>query len=146
MTEQEQRAAVVTEALTWLGTPYHNHARIKGVGVDCANLPAAVYHAAGLIPDLKPEYAAQWYMHRDEELYLDWVKPYAREIQAAEAGPGDFVIWKFGRTFSHGAIILAPPQIIHASLAGGCAHLADMERDDDLAVRPRRFFTLWGTA
>lgn len=28
----------VTEALTWLGTPYHHQGRIKGVGVDCRSI------------------------------------------------------------------------------------------------------------
>ena len=34
MTEAETRAAIVAEAMSWIGTPYHSHARIKGVGVD----------------------------------------------------------------------------------------------------------------
>lgn len=144
MTEAAERAAVVAEAMTWAGTPYHHHARIKGAGVDCANLPAAVYEAAGLIPHVQPEYAAQWYQHRDEELFLAFVTPYADEIDRATAGPGDFVIWRYGRTYSHGAVIIAPPTIIHATMTGGCAHLGDMDRDEDLATRPRRFFTLWG--
>lgn len=144
MTESEQRAAVVAEAMTWQGTPYHHHARIKDVGVDCANLPAAVYEAAGLIPHVQPTYSAQWFEHRDEELFLAFVLPYATEITREQVGPGDFAIWKYGRTYSHGAIVIDPPVIIHASQRGGGVHLGDMERDEDLATRPRRFFTLWG--
>jgi hypothetical protein len=37
------KRAQVQEALTWLGIPYHHHARVKGVGVDCAQLLCAVY-------------------------------------------------------------------------------------------------------
>ena len=33
--ELAQRLAVVAEAESWLGTPYHHEARIKGHGVDC---------------------------------------------------------------------------------------------------------------
>ena len=29
------RAAVVTEAKTWIGTPFHHAARVRGAGVDC---------------------------------------------------------------------------------------------------------------
>ena len=144
MTHAEERAAVVAEAMTWAGTPYHHHARIKGVGVDCANLPAAVYEAAGMIPRVDPDYTAQWFEHRDEELFLSFVTPYADEISEDCAQAGDFAIWKYGRTFSHGAIILGPPAIIHATMNGGGVHLGDMVRDEDLATRPRRFFTLWG--
>ena len=144
MTEALERAAVAAEALTWLRTPYHNHARIKGVGVDCANLPAAVYETCGLIPNVQPDYSAQWFEHRDEELYLAFVLPYATEITREEVGVGDFAIWKYGRTFAHGAIVIEPPVIIHATTAARCVHLGDMDRDDDLGTRPRRFFTLWG--
>ncbi len=35
MTEAEQRAAIVKEALTWLGTPFVYGACVKQVGVDC---------------------------------------------------------------------------------------------------------------
>jgi cell wall-associated NlpC family hydrolase len=144
MTEALERAAVVAEAMTWLRTPYLSHARLKGVGVDCANLPAAVYAACGLMPEVRPEYSEQWYEHRDEELFLQFVTPFSTEITRDQVRPGDFAIWKFGRTFSHGAIVIDPPTIVHATLRGACVHLGDMERDDDLGMRPRRFFTLWG--
>ena len=144
MTEAQERAAVVAEVGTWLGTPYHHHGRVKGVGVDCANLPAAVYEAVGLIPTVRPDYAAQWFEHRDEELFLAYVTPYADEVDEAAAGPGDLIVWKYGRTYAHGAIIVAAPAIIHSTTNGGGVHLGDMQRDEDLATRPRRFFTLWG--
>ena len=65
------RARVVAEALSWLGTPYAHRQRLKGVGVDCAQLPLAVYAAAGVLgTDEVGPYAAQWHLHRGEELYL----------------------------------------------------------------------------
>ena len=42
MSLHASRAAVVAEAIAWLGTPYHHRARIKGVGVDCAQLALGV--------------------------------------------------------------------------------------------------------
>ena len=33
---------IVTEARTWVRTPYHHQARLKGVGVDCAGLVIGV--------------------------------------------------------------------------------------------------------
>ena len=41
MTHDDERAAVVAEAMTWIGTPWAHMAHLKGVGVDCANLPIA---------------------------------------------------------------------------------------------------------
>lgn len=141
--EADLRAAIVAEALSWEGTPYHSRARIKGVGVDCAQLPAAVYEAVGLIPHLDPVYADQWFLHRDEELYLAWVEPYARRIGRDDLKPGDFVIWRYGRTYSHGAIAMEPPIVIHAALPAEAVVRADIARDAELASRPSLCFTLF---
>lgn len=139
------RDDVIREALTWEGTPYHHRAMIKGVGADCAMFPLAVYSSLGLIePIVAPPYSAQWHLNgAGTEIYLNLVNDVARPIAEADAGPGDFVIWRFGRTFSHGAIILDPPQIIHATIVGGSVHRGDMNRDDDLGTRQRRFYTVW---
>lgn len=146
MTEAETRAAIVAEALSWEGTPYASRAMIKGVGVDCAMLPSAVYHAVGLIPAMAPEYPHDWMMHRDEELFLSYITPHAREITADEAGPGDLVIWRFGRTYSHSAIVIDLPEVLHAVVRGSAVVRGNIDRDSDLASRPRRFFSLFGTA
>ncbi len=138
-----RRQLVVREALEWELTPYHSHARLKGVGVDCAMLPAEVYAAVGLIPRLEPEYSPQWMLHRDEEEYLGWVRPHAREIDRAAAGPGDFAIWKFGRCFSHGAIIIDLPEVLHAVIRGGGVIRGNVDRDEDLRSREVKFFTLF---
>lgn len=142
--EDATRAAIVAEALSWEGTPYMSRAKIKGVGVDCAMLPAAIYAEVGLIPELAPDYPPDWMMHRDEERFLGFVTPYAREIKEAEAKPGDLVIWRFGRTYSHAAILIEAPVVLHAVVRGGAVVRADINRDIDLAERPRRFFTLFG--
>ncbi len=142
--EPEQRAAVVAEARRWLGTPYHHRARLRGAGVDCAMLPAAVYRAVGLIPDFPiAHYPPDWHLHRDTERYLDIVTSHAREIPAP-SGPGDFVLYRWGRAYAHGAIITGWPRIIHAMTDIGVVE--DDGAGGRLADRSRRFFTLWGTA
>jgi cell wall-associated NlpC family hydrolase len=146
MKEAEHRAAIVAEALEWERTPYHHHARIKGIGVDCAQLPAAVYEAAGAIPHLEPNYSAQWMMHRDEELYLEEIRRYAREIPLEAIQPADLIIWKFGRTYSHSAIVIDPPIVLHAVVKGGAVIRADIELDEDLkslATNPRLAFSIF---
>jgi cell wall-associated NlpC family hydrolase len=138
----EQRASVVAEALGWLNTPYHHAARIKGAGVDCAMLPASVYRAAGLIPDFAVDhYPPDWHLHRDAERYLDIVTRHASEVPAP-TGAGDFVLYRWGRCFAHGAIVIAWPQIVHAVIHVGV--VLDTGDAGRLAGRPRRFFTLWG--
>lgn len=135
------RAKVVQEALSWVGTPYHPHGRIKGVGVDCAMLPAEVYAAAGVIPAMEVEhYPIDWHLHRDEERYLRYVEPYARLTSTPL--PGDLVMYRWGRCFAHGAIVLQWPNIVHAVVNEGVTRaLGNAGR---LADREVRFYTLWG--
>ena len=68
-------------ALTWIGTPYHHHSGIKGVGCDCVHLLIKVYVEAGLMEDYDPGYyPPQFFMHSDEERFLKKVLGYSREI------------------------------------------------------------------
>ncbi len=138
------RARVVAEALSWLGTPYAHRQRLKGVGVDCAQLPLAVYAAAGVIGEADVgAYASQWHLHRGEELYLRHLQALGgREIVRAEALAGDFVLWRYGRTFSHGAILTGQgAQVVHACRGLGVV-LGDMDAEEDLRTRPVKLFTL----
>lgn len=107
------RDAVVTEAKTWVGTPFHHAARLKGVGVDCLMLLAEVYERAGVIDHVDPPfYTPDWHLHRDAEVYVAGLLGHAREVPAPERG--DVAIFKFGRTFSHAAIATRWPLVIHA--------------------------------
>ncbi len=120
MTEEEGRKAVVIEATTWLGTPYHHAARLKGIGVDCAMLLAEVYHNAGLIPEITPEdYPPDWHLHRDTERYLKWVEKFARKIETDCPLPGDIAMFRFGRATAHAGIVNAWPEIIHSYINCG---------------------------
>lgn len=143
MSEAETRAAIVAEALEWEATPYMAGAMIKGVGVDCAMLPNAIYSALDLAPRQTISYTQDWMMHRDEEKFLDFVLPHAREIDESELQPGDLVIWKFGRTFSHSAIVIDYPTVLHAVIKGGAVIRADMTQDVDLIDRPRKCFSVF---
>ena len=138
----EQRQTVAGEARRWLGTPYHHNARLLGVGVDCALLPAAVYEAAGVIEHVDPKYCRDWHLHRSGEQYVDWViHTGGREITREEADTGDLVLWRWGRTFSHGAIIVDRPNVIHAWLGLGVTQ-DNMDQHTELSSREARFFTM----
>lgn len=140
MDNLEQRMAVLAEARSWLRTPYHHMGKVKGVGVDCAQILIAVYHAAGLIPDIDPGYyPPDWALHRGDEVYLSWLEKYGRLVDVAQ--PGDVAVWKFGRCFSHGAIVLEWPQIIHSYRTEGC--VIGHGDQGDLAGREVKFYSLW---
>ena len=113
-TIQDLRAAVLREAESWIGTPFHHAARVKGVGVDCLMMLAEVYERAGVARERidPPFYVPDWHLHRDAERYMDGLLAYTRPVEAPE--PGDIALFKFGRTHSHGAIVTEWPRLIHA--------------------------------
>ena len=138
------RAAVVKEAESWIGTPFHHAARVKGAGVDCLMLLAEVYERAGVAAPIEPPfYVPDWHLHRDAERYLEGLTHYTSEIPAPPQGPGplpgDIALFRFGRTFSHGAIVTEWPRLVHAYWNIGVVH-GDATLYP-LAGRPVKFFT-----
>lgn len=122
MTPQQQ--AVIDIAMTWLKTPWHHMARVRGAGVDCAQILIAVFAEAGLVDEFDPGYyPPDWMMHREEERFLGWIGQYARRVDFPE--PGDVAIYTVGRCFSHSAIVVDWPSIIHASNHDHMVCLAD---------------------
>lgn len=135
------RDKVVEVALTWQRTPYAHMGRVKGAGVDCATLIAEVFHEAGeLAQPLQVDYYPQdWNLHRSEECYLKIIQKYCTEIDGPPL-PGDVVVYHFGRTWSHGGIVIKWPMILHAVVNQNVT-LADGEQDGLLVGRKRRYFT-----
>ena len=114
----EQRAAVIAEARTWIGTPFHDGARVKGAGCDCGHLLLAVYEACGVLPPVDPgKWPRDWFMHAvNGEKYLGILGELGIEVPPPPARipePGDAVIWRYGHAFSHGALVTAWPVVIH---------------------------------
>ena len=142
MNEAQERAQVVQEALSWLGTPYAHRGRIKGAGVDCGQFVALVFEAAGLVGHIEPDaYPHDWHMHRGEERYLGTVEAYAHQIQG-DPQPGDIVLYRYGRCISHGAIVVQWPQIIHSWVEAGVV-LDDALANQDMAARFTGAWSLW---
>lgn len=115
MTEDERRVAVVAEARTWLRTPYVSCGNIKGVGVDCAMLLLEVFRQPrGPVPaDYDPRpYSPDWHLHQNEELYLAGMGLYSHRVEVAR--PADILVYRFGKTASHGAIVVDDELMIHA--------------------------------
>lgn len=150
--EQTQRERVIEVAKSYLGTPYHHAGRVKGAGVDCLTFLAEVFQDAGLVPKIEiPAYSPQWHLHHSTEKYLDGLLQYTRPIVKPQMA--DIVLFRFGRCFSHGAIVIEWPHIIHSWYSTGCV-LDDAERNQQFAFigeaaadhgkpRPKKFFSYW---
>jgi NlpC/P60 family putative phage cell wall peptidase len=137
--QQPRREAVLAEARSWLRTPYHHMGRVKAGGADCLTLLVSVYEAVGLISPIElPFYPPDWNLHRDTERYLEGLARYAREIDGPP-GAGDVAVFKFGRCFAHGAIVIAWPRLIHAWHDAGVVYV-DADQPP-LRRRQVRFFS-----
>lgn len=156
MSEESERRAVVETALSFEGTMFHHRGRCKirraedGTildrgGVDCAQFPYLVYHACGLVPFIElQDYPADWFLHHDEERYIQTVEAYAHEVERPLTG--DMAVWRIGRCYAHGAIIIDPgwPAIVHAYSPAGMV-TRDHGDGTSLADRPRKFFSIWSS-
>lgn len=138
------RSRVIVEAETWLQTPYHHMGRVRGGGTDCLMLLAEVFEAAGVIPHVEVAfYPPDWHLHRDAERYLRGLMRYACEIPGPPEA-GDVALFKFGRCFAHGAIVVAWPRLIHAWWSAGVVY-GDAGQPP-LKGRAVRFFDPYATA
>jgi cell wall-associated NlpC family hydrolase len=128
-TEEEivkERWAIVTEALSWIGTPFHDKAGVKGAGCDCLHLIWRVAQARGFLPPDgdPPDYKPQWFVHRGEPLFLQGLKEHgARQVDMGL--PGDFAMYNFGRHAAHAAIIIDGNKMVHAYNLVGRVTLGD---------------------
>lgn len=118
------RQKVLDVAESWLGTPFHHLQRCKGAGVDCGQFLLGVFHEAELIPFVKtPYYPRDFHLHRSEEWYKTIVEQFSRPIEQVEALPADLVLYRVGRVFSHGGIIVEWPKIIHSYVTQGVTYM-----------------------
>jgi cell wall-associated NlpC family hydrolase len=128
--EKTARQRVIAEAETWLGTPFHFGARVKGAGVDCAQFIAAVFEACGIFrAEEWGFFGKDWHLNTDEDHYRYRLVRHASELPVSDAvRPGDVALVKVGRAFSHGGIVIAWPNLICAGPIGG-VKLASAELD-----------------
>lgn len=144
--EAIQRAAVVAEARSWLRTPYHSGADVKGAGVDCGMLLVRVFVDCGLVPPFDPRpYSPDWHLHRDAERYLGWVEKLCGRVETAL--PGDIVVFRYGRCFAHGGIVTEaePLTLVHAFMDHGAVGEEQILCNPRLSdpARQRRVYSIW---
>jgi NlpC/P60 family putative phage cell wall peptidase len=109
---------VIVEARSWLGTPYHHQAALKGVGCDCVGLLRGVYNSLTGSDIQNPEnYSPAWHIHKGEEKLYGYLKNHfnLKEKPAFSYAPGDILIFGVGAgPGAHAAIVTAADRMIHS--------------------------------
>lgn len=104
------RADVVAEARTWIGTPVHHQAELKGVGADCGGLVRGVSVALGLLPadyaDRMPEHFRGYAKGGLGEAGRNLCDHYWTRIAHDEMQLADVVVVSFGGAPMHMGIIV----------------------------------------
>lgn len=109
------REAIVREARTWLGTPFHHRQCIKGIGVDCVNFAHAVYDAFGLLP---PRFSMPDYtLNPTGRELVDALERLMAPVKQQDIQPADLILIAPAEVPRHVGIVAelrGHPSIIHA--------------------------------
>lgn len=149
MSEQEQRAALVREALTWERTPFAWGQCVKGLGADCGRFVAGALAGAGVKQinlAALPQIPQGWFLHTATGAASPFVAEILRYAAEYELTPGrrplagDIVVAKLGRDWAHSAIVIEWPKVIGCA-SGFCVTVwRDIHRSPQFGSRALRFF------
>lgn len=110
---------IVEAALGWVDTPYHHQARVKGVGVDCAQLIAGIAEETGHIAAGTPipfNYSTEWHLHNREEQLLQNLEAFGcTRKEGLNPEPGDILCFQYGRAVSHLGVYVGNDMFVHAA-------------------------------
>jgi NlpC/P60 family putative phage cell wall peptidase len=118
----ELRQAIVTEARSWIGTPYRHQGFAKGVGCDCLGMVRGVWSAIyGCAPESPPSYSSDWAEASKEETLLAAARRHMTELAPTEMAPGDLIVfrWRPHLPAKHCGILAGPDRMVHAYDAAG---------------------------
>jgi len=110
-------AAIIAAARSWLGTPYHDQASLKGVGCDCLGLARGVWReVVGPEPFLIEPYSRGWGETGQIEVLAEGARRMMREIAMAEIGPGALVLFRMvpRAIAKHVGVMTGPDTFIHS--------------------------------
>jgi cell wall-associated NlpC family hydrolase len=118
------REQIWRAALTWLGTPFHDLACLKGPrgGVDCGQLIVGVAKELGVLPGTWrcPVYSPERQLHQRADLISPLLARAGFTPVPWEAKqPGDVLTFRIGLTVSHVAVLLPDQALVHAVVDKG---------------------------
>jgi NlpC/P60 family putative phage cell wall peptidase len=108
---------VIAIARSWLGTPYHDQASLRGVGCDCLGLARGVWReVVGPEPFPIPPYSRDWGETRPARGAGRGRARMMIEVPSAKAGPGALVLFRMmpRAIAKHVGILTGPDTFLHA--------------------------------
>ncbi len=111
------RQKIVDVARSWVGTPYHHQASLKGVGTDCLGLVRGVYRELyGKEAETPPDYSPDWAEARGVETMLKAAGRHLHQRPVERRGMGDVLVFRLrsGMVAKHAAIVGTRQTMIHA--------------------------------
>lgn len=119
MTHESQDVATraVEIARSWIGTPYHHQASLRGVGADCLGLVRGVWRGLyGCDPDVHVAYSADWAETSGREAMLTGAARHLMAIDPATLAAGDVVVFRLRphTVAKHAGIMSGSTTMIHA--------------------------------
>lgn len=108
---------VIAIACSWLGTPYHDQASLRGVGCDCLGLARGVWReVVGPEPFPIPPYSRDWGETGPREVLAEGARRMMIEVEPAVAGPGALVLFRMKprAIAKHVGILTGPDSFLHA--------------------------------
>lgn len=112
-----ERSEIVAVARSWIGTPYHHQASLKGVGCDCIGLVRGVMRELyGSEPQNLPPYPRDWGDANGSEDIIAAGRRHLIEVPIADMGPGDVIAvrWRAHLVAKHTMIMSHDGRAIHA--------------------------------
>ncbi len=117
MTKTIARTAIITEGLSWVGTPYLHQASAKGAGCDCLGLIRGIWREIyGTEPAIPPAYTPDWAEKSKIETLKIAADKYLKPIALQDIRPADILVFRMqsGVPAKHMALVLGDDQILHA--------------------------------
>ena len=108
---------VVAVARSWLGTPYHDQASLRGVGCDCLGLARGVWReVVGTEPFPIPPYSRDWGETGPYEVLAEGARRMMEKVALADLGPGALVLFRMAprAIAKHVGILTTADSFIHS--------------------------------
>jgi NlpC/P60 family putative phage cell wall peptidase len=112
-----ERAAIIAEARTWIGTPYHHQASVKGAGCDCLGLVRGVWRGVyGTEPEAPPPYSRDWAEAHRQETLADAAGRHMLPVELDNIAPGDVLLFALNERApaKHCAILTEQNRMVHS--------------------------------